>query len=57
MKINLEDFGIPDDNISDEAERIFNEHYLHHLGGGGARFVRLESSFNVKCRDRVLIPI
>ena len=54
VKINLEDYGNPDDNISDAAERIFKEHYLRHLGAG-ARFVRLESPFSVKCQCRALI--
>ena len=48
VKIYLEDYGNPGDSISDTAERQFKEHYLRHLGDG-ARFVRLESAFAVKC--------
>ena len=44
VKMYVEDYGNPDDNISAAAERIFKEHYLLHLGAG-ARFVRLESPF------------
>ena len=51
--MHLEDYGNPEDNVSDAAERLFKEHYLRHLGDG-ARFVRLESSFRVKCQCRVL---
>ena len=52
--MNLEDYGNPGDNVSDAAERLFKEHYLGHLGAG-ARFVRLESPFRVKCQSCVLI--
>ena len=52
--MHLEDYGNPGDNVSDAAERVFKEHYLRHLGAG-ARFVRLESPFSVKCQCRVLI--
>ncbi|KAH9012263.1 hypothetical protein EDB84DRAFT_1424416, partial [Lactarius hengduanensis] len=41
VKINLEDQGNPDDNISDAVEKQFREHYLDPLGDG-VRFVRLE---------------
>ena len=54
VKINLEDYGNPGDNVSDVAERLFNEHYLDPLGAG-ARFVRLQSPFRVKCQCGVLI--
>ena len=50
----LEDYGNPGDSISDAAESLFKEHYLGHLGAG-ARFVRLESAFSVKCQHGVLI--
>lgn len=55
VKMNLEDYGNPDDNtISDEAERQFQEHYLCHLSDG-VRYVRLESPFSIKWGDYVLI--
>ena len=54
VRMHLEDFGSPADNISDAAERQFKEHYLRHLGDG-ARFVRLESPFKIKCGGGVLI--
>ena len=54
VKIYLEDYGNPGDNILDTAERQFKEHYLRHLGDG-ARFVRLESAFEVICQCCVLI--
>ena len=47
VKIHLEDFGNPDDNILDEAMKQFKEHYLHHLGDD-ARFVQLQSKFHVR---------
>ena len=56
VKIDLEDYGNPDDNISDAAERLFNEHYLRHLGAD-VRFVRLESPFGVKSQCCVLIQL
>ncbi|KAI9457008.1 hypothetical protein BJY52DRAFT_1098851, partial [Lactarius psammicola] len=34
VKMHLEDYGSPDDNISDAAERQFKERYLRHLGDG-----------------------
>jgi len=52
----LEDYGNPDDNISDAAERLFKEHYLRHIGAG-ARFVRLESAFGVKRQCNALIVL
>ena len=52
--MHLEDYGNPGDNVLDAAERLFKEHYLRHLGTG-ARFVRLESAFGVKCQCGVLI--
>jgi hypothetical protein len=51
--MHVEDYGNPSDNISDEAERQFKEHYLRHLGDG-ARFVRLQSLFGVRCLGCVL---
>ena len=54
VKMNLDDYGNPNDKtIFDEAERQFQEHYLCHLNG--ARFVRLESPFDIKCGGDVLI--
>ena len=50
----MEDYGNPGDSVSDVVEGLFKEHYLHHLGDG-ARFVRLESLFSIKCGGRVLI--
>ena len=54
VKIDLEDYGSPGENIPDAAERLFKEHYLSHLGDG-ASFVRLESAFGVRCQCCVLI--
>ena len=42
VKIYLEDFGNPDDDVSVEAKRQFKENYLHHLGDD-AKYVTLES--------------
>ncbi|KAH9178942.1 hypothetical protein EDB89DRAFT_1842968 [Lactarius sanguifluus] len=50
VQIHMEDFGSPDDNVSDVAEKRFEEHYLDSLGDG-VRFVRLERGFRVKCRE------
>ena len=47
VKINLEDYGNPHDNILDVAMRQFNKHYLHHLGDD-MRFVQLQSKFHVR---------
>ncbi|KAH9015552.1 hypothetical protein EDB84DRAFT_1277245, partial [Lactarius hengduanensis] len=41
VRIHVEDFGSPDDNVSDVAEKQFEEHYLRALDDG-VRFVRLE---------------
>ncbi|KAI9438904.1 hypothetical protein H4582DRAFT_2075501 [Lactarius indigo] len=41
VQIHVEDFGSPDDNVSDVAEEQFEEHYLRALDDG-VRFVRLE---------------
>ncbi|KAI9433125.1 hypothetical protein H4582DRAFT_1857035, partial [Lactarius indigo] len=41
VQIHVEDFGSPDDNVSDVAEEQFEEHYLRALGDG-VKFVRLE---------------
>jgi hypothetical protein len=46
VEMHVEDYGNPSDNISDEVERQFKEHYLRHLGDG-TRFVRLQSPFGV----------
>ena len=54
VKMYLEDYGNPDDNLSDAVESQFNEHYLTHLGEG-ARFVQLESPFSIKYGGRALI--
>ncbi|KAH9054680.1 hypothetical protein EDB87DRAFT_1834670 [Lactarius vividus] len=41
VQIHVEDFGSPDDNVSDVAEKRFEEYYLRALDNG-VRFVRLE---------------
>ncbi|KAH9018570.1 hypothetical protein EDB84DRAFT_1442363 [Lactarius hengduanensis] len=41
VEIDVEDYGSPDDKVSEVEEKIFQEHYLHPLGDG-VRFVRLE---------------
>jgi hypothetical protein len=38
----------PDSNVSEVAEKQFQEHYLCPLGDD-VRYVRLESGFRVKC--------
>ena len=55
VKIHLEDYGNPDDDVSDVAGGQFKEHYLHHLDG--VKFVRLESMFCIKCGGCVLISL
>ena len=52
VQMDLEDQGNPDDNLSEVAERQFEEHYLRPLDG--VRFVRLESPFNIKRGSDVL---
>ena len=39
----------PDSNVSQAAEKQFQEHYLHPLGDD-VRYVRLESGFRVQCQ-------
>ncbi|KAH9022821.1 hypothetical protein EDB85DRAFT_2293107 [Lactarius pseudohatsudake] len=41
IRINVEDFGSPDDDVSQVTEEHFQEYYLRPLGDG-VRFVRLE---------------
>ncbi|KAF8256979.1 hypothetical protein EI94DRAFT_1761542 [Lactarius quietus] len=38
VEMHLEDYGNPEDSMSDAVERQFNEHFLRHLGDG-VRFV------------------
>ena len=40
-------------SVSKVAEELFQEHYLHPLGGD-VGFVRLQSGFGVKCRGYML---
>jgi len=54
VQIHLEDYGNPDDNVSDEVERRFQEHYLRPLGDD-VRFVRLEGGFRIKCQGYMLM--
>ena len=44
----------PDSNVSEVAEKQFQEHYLDPLGGN-VRFVRLESGFRANCHGYMLI--
>ena len=45
----------PDSNVSEVAEKLFQEHYLHPLGDD-IRFVRLASGSRVKChRDECVL--
>jgi hypothetical protein len=52
--MHLEDYGNPEDNITDASERQFREHYLCHLGDG-VKFVQLQSMFSTKYDGCVLI--
>ncbi|KAH9051709.1 hypothetical protein EDB87DRAFT_1693810 [Lactarius vividus] len=54
VRIHVEDFGSPDDNILDVADKQFQEHYLLPLGDD-VRFVRLEKMHkqNIGC-DRLI---
>ncbi|KAH9005051.1 hypothetical protein EDB86DRAFT_2796846 [Lactarius hatsudake] len=54
VKIDVEDYGNPDDKVSEVAEKIFQEHYLHPLGDG-VGFVRLEQMHrqNRRCDDLI----
>ncbi|KAH9066185.1 hypothetical protein EDB87DRAFT_693920 [Lactarius vividus] len=54
VQIHVEDFGSPDDNVSDVAERQFQEHYLYPLGDG-VRFVRLEKMHKQGARCDALL--
>ncbi|KAH9170845.1 hypothetical protein EDB89DRAFT_1853129 [Lactarius sanguifluus] len=44
VQIHFEDFGSPDDNVFDVADKQFQQHYLGPLGDD-IRWVRLESEF------------
>jgi hypothetical protein len=44
----------PDSNVSEVAEKQFQEHYLHPLGGN-VRFVQLESGFRANCHGYMLM--
>jgi len=46
----------PDSNVSEVAEKLFQERYLHPLGND-VRFVRLESRFRVKYQGYMPIDI
>ncbi|KAH9160351.1 hypothetical protein EDB89DRAFT_2166923, partial [Lactarius sanguifluus] len=50
VQIHVEDFGSPDDNAFDEAEKRFQEYYVRPLGNE-VRFVRLEKMHmpNMRC--------
>ncbi|KAH9001816.1 hypothetical protein EDB86DRAFT_2801321 [Lactarius hatsudake] len=54
VKIDVEDYGNPDDKVSEVAEKIFREHYLQPLGDG-VGFVRLEQMHrqNRRCDDLI----
>ncbi|KAH8977051.1 GTP-binding protein [Lactarius hatsudake] len=54
VKIDLDDYGKPDDNVSEVAEKLFQEHYLRPLGEH-VRFVRLEQMHrpNRRCDDLI----
>ncbi|KAH8981387.1 hypothetical protein EDB86DRAFT_2858441 [Lactarius hatsudake] len=54
VKIDVEDYGNPDDKVSEVAEKVFQEHYLHPLGEG-VGFVRLEQMHrqNRRCNDLI----
>ena len=44
----------PDSNVSQAAEKLFQEHYLHPLGDD-VRYVVLESMIRAICRGHTLI--
>ena len=56
VEMHLSDYPneYPDSNVSQVAEKQFQEHYLHPLGDD-IRFVKLESGFRVKCQDCMLM--
>ena len=46
----------PDSNVSDVAEKLFQEYYLHPLGDNFG-YVRLESGFSVNCQVMLLADV
>ena len=44
----------PNSNVSEVAEKQFQEHYLHPLGND-VRYVRLESGLGVICQGHILM--
>ena len=56
VKMHLEDYQDeypPDTNVSEVAEKLFREIYLHTLGD--CVYVRLESGFTVTCQIYILM--
>ena len=46
----------PDSNVSEVAEKIFQEHYMRPLSNG-ITFVCLKSGYRVKCLESMLMSI
>jgi hypothetical protein len=46
---DLDPDNYSDSNVSEAAEKTFQEHYLHPLGDE-VRYVRLESGYVIKCQ-------
>ena len=45
----------PDSNVSEVADKLFQELYLAPPLGKGTIFVRLESGFRIKCQECMLM--
>ena len=56
VTIHLSDYPeeYPGSNVSELAEKLFQEYYVHPLGDG-ISFVRLRSGFRVKLRECMLM--
>ena len=56
VEMHLSDYPdeYPDSNVSEVAEKQFQEHYVHPLGDD-IRFVKLKSGFRLECQDYMLM--
>ena len=58
VEMHLSDYPnrYPDSNVSEVAEKLFEEHYMRPLGND-VTFVNFKSGYRVKCRESMLMSI
>ena len=54
MDISDDPDKYPDSDVSQVAEKRFQEYYLRPLGNN-VQYVRLESAFRLRCKGQILI--